>query len=144
MSNYTSQALVGGFISPQNLIALTDDQQSGQFNLIVFEQVATSVSNMIDGMLASIYSVPFSQVNPPTLVQSACTIITCQKLMNRRLVPGEKNPFDKEAEILLGQLEQIARGIGGLDNATSRAFSPGYVEATPSPLGGGAFYGGCR
>jgi len=134
VSQYTNQDLIGGLISPQNLISLTDDEQSGLLNMAVLNQVIQSVSGQIDGILAAIYQTPFNQVNPPPLVQQAATFMACFALMRRRLVPGEKNPFEDDNALFTKRLNDVANGKGGLDANTLRAFPPGVAQVYCSPL----------
>ena len=126
MSQYTNQNAISGYISAQNLIALTDDNGTGSIDLGVLSAVMTSVSATIDGLLSPIYTVPFSPI--PALVAEAATQMACKTLMGRRLVPGEVNPFKTAAESLWSALERIAQNRGGLDANTRAAFVPGHVE----------------
>jgi phage gp36-like protein len=132
MSAYTNQNLLAGYISSQNLIALTDDTASGQVNVAVLNQSIASASATVDGLLCATYQTPFT--NPPAQVIEAATIFTCEALFGRRLVPGENNPFKSQAASWRETLKGIAQNGGGLDAATPRAYTPGYVEQIWSRL----------
>jgi phage gp36-like protein len=133
MSLYTSQTLISpGHISPENLVALTDDQGSGQVNQATLTSAMVSASSLVDGLLCATYVVPF--VNPPTIVQEAATIFACEILMRRRLVQGETNPFTADAHTWRDTLKAICQKGGGLDSATTRAYPPGYVQQIPSRI----------
>lgn len=128
---YTSQSLINGYISAQNLINLTDDNGTGSLDFSVLNAAMTTASNVVDGMLSATYQVPFTGTFP-TLVVQAATIFTCEALFDRRLVPGENNIFRSRADGFRKQLEQIAQNRGGLDSGTLAVVAAGYVEWTPS------------
>lgn len=131
MSAYTSQAMISGYISGQNLINLTDDNGTGSVDQGVLSSIIMSVSSTIDGLLAPTYQTPFKGT-PPNLVTEAATQFACEALMGRRLVPGEVNPFKERAKAMWELLKNVAQNRGGLDNAAPAAFNPGYVQATCS------------
>lgn len=133
MSAYTTQANLNGFISGQNLINLTDDGGTGQVDQNVLSATIGICSNTVDAMLSATYSVPFTGV-VPTLVGQATTIFTCEALFDRRLVPGEANPFRTRADGFRKQLEWIAQNRGGLDSGTLAAVPVGIVQVTYNPV----------
>lgn len=142
MSQYTNYNLINGYISDANLISLTDDDQSGQLNQDVLNNVIIAVSGTVDALLADIYQIPFNQVNVPPLIQEAATMMACFALCRRRLVPGESNPFNNENDYYTKKLRDIAEGKAGLDANTRRAFPPVIVNAHRSRLNESDYYWG--
>ena len=128
ISFYSSQSQISGYISGSNLINLTDDNGTGSIDQGVLNSVITAVSNTVDGLLSCVYAVPFNPV--PTLVAEAATTFACESLMRRRLVPGEENPFTREANSFRELLKEIAQKRGGLNATTVSAFPAGIVQAT--------------
>lgn len=130
MSCYTSQTILDGYFSQQNLIWATDDNNTGSLNLTVLNQVMATASGEVDAMLGAVYATPFANPVPPTVVQAA-TLFACEALVGRRLVQGEPNKFSERATAYRKLLSTIAQNRGGLDAATPSAISAGYVQTFP-------------
>jgi phage gp36-like protein len=91
VSAYCTTADIQGEIQNADLIACTDDDNTGNINQTILNQVISNASGEIDRLVGNVYDTPFNPA-PPS-VESMAIIITCYRLYRRRLVPDEKNIF---------------------------------------------------
>jgi phage gp36-like protein len=131
---YTTQALIEAEIASQDLIALTDDGNTGSINSTVLSNLITNVSTWIDGKIANIYDVPFATA--PTLIQSICLSVVCYRLYRRRLTPDEKNNYFGDYKDAMELLNQINKGEMHLDLSQARNFPQGAVVSRVTTYGG--------
>lgn len=72
----------------------------------------------------------------PDKITNAATTLFCYELMRRRLVPDEKNPFERDAKSVKDELLKIANGELVLDGTYRDFFGPVAAWVQQSVLGG--------
>lgn len=139
MSAYTTQAEIEGEIQPSDLIALTDDNNTGMLNATVLNQIIANASGYIDRKVANIYGaqLPFNPV-PPSVASMALTI-ACYRLYRRRLTPDEKNNYYDDFKDVETTLNEINKGDSHLSDVTLRDFPQGAIAGQPVIYSGGVF-----
>ena len=122
-----------------DLIALTDDDNTGLLNSAVLDQVIANASGYIDRKIANIYGsqLPFNPA--PLSVASLALTITCYRLFRRREVPDEKNKFFEDFKDACDFLNQVNKGEMRLDDVISRDFPQGAMTGQPVIYSGGIF-----
>ena len=135
MSFYCSQSAVLGEIRRKDLIALTDDNRTGDIDTVVLNQVIESASGYIDSKLANIYGnqLPFNPI--PSSVASMALTVTCYRLLRRAEVPDEKNKFYEAWQDVREFLDRVNRGEAMIDDVISRDFSAVAYTARNTTFG---------
>jgi phage gp36-like protein len=141
MSAYCQLSDVQGLIQANDLIALTDDNQTGQLNQTVLNSVITSSSGVIDRYVSNIYTVPFASPYPSAIVNAAL-IITCYNLYLRRETPTELNKFKKDYEDTISYLRAINKGEMHIDQVPQRSFTQGAYTGRITTYGGSGIFAG--
>jgi len=136
MSAYTTQSAIEGEIAPSDLIAFTDDGNTGSLNETILNQIIANASGYIDARVANIYEVPFDPV--PSAVASMALSIVCYRLFRRRLTPDEKNPFYEEWKEVRAFLDEVNKGEAHIDLTQQRDFPQGALTSQPSIYTGGS------
>lgn len=123
MSAYTNKTAILGEFQLSDLIALTDDDRTGQVNDTVLNQVIENASGYIDSKIANIYGqqLPFDPA--PSSVASMALTITCYRLLRRRSVPDEKNNFQQDWLDVKDFLDRVNQGLAMIDDVPSRDFA---------------------
>ena len=142
MSAYTSKTAILGEIQMSDLIALTDDDNTGSLNETVLNQVIANASGYIDRKVANIYGAQLPFVPVPVSVASLALIIACYRLYRRRLVPDEKNNFAGEYNDACDFLNKVNIGEMHLDDVPSRDFPQGAITGQTTIYGNSPFSGG--
>jgi phage gp36-like protein len=124
MSAYVTETDMIGRMGQAGINAATSDDGTGVLNTAVLNSIITSASAMVDMKLALLYAVPFNPV--PPAVFSATLSIACYMVQARALTPKERNIFADEYDDAMKFLNRVADGKIGLDQTTSRAFSPAF------------------
>ncbi len=122
MSLYTNQASIEGEIQDADLIALTDDNNTGQINQTVLIQAIANASGKIDEKCANLYGEQLPFVPVPASVASMALTIVCYRLYRRREVPDEKNKFYEEYKNVLAFLDEVNTGDKHLNDIPGRDF----------------------
>ncbi len=135
---YCNQADIEGEIQNSDLIALTDDTQTGNINSTILNQVISNASSYIDSLVSNIYTTPFADPVPSTVKSMAITIV-CYRLLRRRLVPDEKNNFYDEFVSVNEFLKQVNIGEQHISQAPARTFPQGAVNSRPTVYGNNTF-----
>lgn len=122
MSIYTDQTAIEGEIQPLELKQLTDDQNTGELNSTVLNQVIINSSGEIDQACSNLYGqqLPFQPV--PSSVANMTLTITCYRLYRRRAVPDEQNKFFKEYSRVRDFLDDVNTGDKHLSDVPVRDF----------------------
>ena len=92
---------------------LTDNRELGETNGL-FDQLNSNAADDIDGILAAVYSVPFS-VPVPAVVKSSSRAILLYKIFDRRSQKGSRNPYysqDRDARQNLTDFAESKRALG--------------------------------
>lgn len=137
MSAYVTQAQILGAISMTDLIALTDDDNTGDINTTVLNQAIANASTDIDGYVANIYDTPFDPV--PAAVSNYALAIVCYQLIRRRLTPDEKNIFYSQYKDTIDFLQKVNNGEAHIPQTPARSFTQGAVVARATVFGGSIF-----
>jgi phage gp36-like protein len=124
MSAYTTQQAIQGNIHYNDLVALTDDTNSGQLNQAVLQQVIENASGVVDMFCANIYGnqIPFNPV--PSSVASMTLTIACYMLFERAQIPPEQNKFFPRYKMVMNFLQKVNSGEMHLDDVIDRDYSP--------------------
>lgn len=131
---YCTIADIKGEISPDDLIALTDDNETGSVDETVLAQIIDNASGYIDARVGNIYSVPFAAPAPPTVKNMAITI-ACYRLFRRRLTPDEKNLFAEDFMECKQFLDEVNEGKKHLDQSIPRSFPQGTYTGRGTSFG---------
>jgi phage gp36-like protein len=83
MVNYCQVSDIQMIAVAQDLIDLTDDENTGEMNQAIVTQYISDASELIDDYLRGRYELPF--VNAPGLLLRICRDITLYKLYGRRI-----------------------------------------------------------
>lgn len=140
MSTYCNQQMIQGAIQNADLISLTDDDQTGQLNTTVLNQVITNASGQVDMYCANIYGtqLPFSDAPAtPQSVANLALTIACYMLYERRETPHELNKFAKRYDAAIAMLEKINTGDMHLNDVPFRDFA----QVAFTARGNGGIYG---
>lgn len=123
MSAYTTRTAILGEIQLSDLIALTDDDRTGQVNDTVLNQIIENSSGYIDSKIANIYGqqLPFNPV--PSSVASMALTVTCYRLYRRRSIPDEKNNYNQDWLDVKEFLDRVNQGEAMIDDVPSRDFA---------------------
>jgi len=116
-----------------DLIALTDDDNTGSLNQSILDSIIAAAGDTIDAAIGNIYQVPISPVVAP--ITSWALTITCYMLYRRRLVPDEKNNFTEAYNRVTKLLDMVNDGKYRLNLEESRDFSQVAVAATSTIYG---------
>lgn len=127
---YTERAKILAYIAENDLVAMLDDNRDGLEDTGLLTAIINTVSADVDGRISSIYNVPIAPT-PPALSYST-TVLVCEALFKRRLVPTEKNPFAKMADDVRDRLTKIGNGELPLDLNVPRDFA--QVAAVTAPV----------
>ena len=143
MSIYTNQAAVNGELPMQDLIGLTDDDQTGQLNVTILNQIIANASGEVDQACANIYGgqLPFNPV--PLSVANMALTIACYRLIRRRNTADEQNKFYQEYKRVRDFLDEVNTGDKHLDDVPTRDFPQGALTGRSIIYGGGVFGTGC-
>jgi len=135
MSAYTTQAAVLGEIRRRDLIALTDDDKTGDIDSTVLNQVIASSSGYIDSKLANIYGaqLPFNPI--PSSVANMALTIACYRLFRRAEVPDEKNKFYESWQDVKDFLDRVNKGDAMIDDVIDRDYSQVAFNARNTTFG---------
>jgi phage gp36-like protein len=130
---YCTQADIEGEISADDLIALTDDQETGSLNATVLAQIIDNASGYIDARVGNIYAVPF--VPTPPSVRNMAITIACYRLFRRRLTPDEKNLFTEDFNEVKAFLDEVNEGKKHIDQSVARTFTQGAFTGRGTAYG---------
>ena len=134
MPAYTDQTAIEAEVPPAHLTDGLDDDGDGVADEGRLDQLIANAATEIDGMLGSIYTVPFE--DPPALVQHAALVFVCENIYRRRERMGDRNPYSGEASRLRMRLEAIGAGKAPLVASEARVNTPGAAITETSRLGG--------
>lgn len=109
---YIDQEILERYISQDELIKLTDDDNSGNVNTQNLNEAINSASNEFENFLSGIYQIP-SEL-PPLLVNILCDI-TIYNLYKRRYRLDMPESITEIYKSAIDKLEKIAKGIIELD-----------------------------
>lgn len=141
MATYCTQSDIEAEVGAPDLIAFTDDENTGTINTTILNNLIVNASNYIDGKVGNIYAVPFGNPVPP-VIQSMCVTIVCYRLYRRRLAAQENNTFEDDYNDVREILNKVNIGEQHLDLTTPRNYPQGAVVSRPTTYGGGPLGGG--
>ena len=108
---------VVGRIPPQYLTDALDDDEDGQEDAGLFDNLVATVSNDVDGYLAGIFTTPFFDP-APAQVKAAALVLFFEALYDRRPV-GDNNPWRARANEWRSRLQRIGKRELPLDAGES-------------------------
>jgi phage gp36-like protein len=120
---YVTRQQVEDKIPPPVLLDALDDDGDGQEDSGRFDSIVATASQEVEGYLAGLYTVPFSDP-APAKARAAAFAFTCELIYNRR----ESRIPDWLAEQLKfwrSHLEKVANREVPFDAAVDKAFVPG-------------------
>jgi phage gp36-like protein len=122
VSQYTTQSAIQGSIQMSDLIALTDDDNTGNLNTTILDQVIVNASGVVDMYCANLYGeqLPFSTV--PSSVANMALIIACYQLYERRETAFEQNKFGQRYKEVITFLKLVNTGEMHLNDVPFRDF----------------------
>jgi len=123
---YITQPAIEAKVPAPVLIDALDDDGDGQADDGLLDQIIQNASDAVDGYLAGLYTVPFSDPIPAA-VTTATLIFTLEDIYSRRNIPDAQNPFSKQANDWRARLTKIGNRELPLDAATEKTFTPGAV-----------------
>ena len=137
---YITQAQIEAIVPPPVLTDALDDDQDGQRDPGMLDQIIANASNACDALICSRYAVPFA--TPPASLSRAALCLAVAMIYGRREVPDEKLPPEaKEAKQWRDYLRQAGMGEVQLDIAATvpllaqgggNAYVPGRVPLPDS------------
>lgn len=130
---YTNQAAILGQIQMEDLIALTDDDNTGNLNSEILNAIIAASDDKINAAIANIYQVPVNPIAPP--ITSWSLTITCYMLYRRRLTPDEKNNFTEDYRQVISALDSVNKGEYHLNLTEVRDFSQVQVAGRSTIYG---------
>jgi phage gp36-like protein len=119
-------------IAGPDLIAALDDGDMadlippGTLDTVRLGYIMNTASAEVDSYLAAAYTVPLSAYSP--VAYNAALMFACEKIMNRRLTPPNKNIFSERAGSYRATLKKIQEDGYGLDASIPRAYPPGVAN----------------
>jgi phage gp36-like protein len=108
MSNYCQISDIQLVVPAQDLIDLTDDENTGQMNQTIITQYISDASEEIDDYLRGRYDLPFA--NPPGLLLRLCRDISVYKLYGRRIRLNPPEAIKDAANRSYKFLDRIQKG----------------------------------
>lgn len=133
---YTINNAILGNIQSSDLIALTDDDGTGNINQPVLDTIIQNAGDVIDGCIGNIYDTPVSPAVAP--IPSWSLTITCYMLYRRRLVPDEKNNFTEQYNLVMSLLAKVNNGEYRLALPLVRDFAQVAFSGRQTIYGGGS------
>ncbi len=133
--SYCTTAQILGEIQQSDLIAATDDDNTGNINQTILDQVISNAEGEINRLVGNVYDVPFNPA-PPSIVTIAI-IITCYRLYRRRLVPDEKNNFWPDYREVREFLQKVHMREDVLDLSVEANYSQVQANVRPTIYGYG-------
>ena len=115
------------------LLQAVDDDKDGTADPGVWDAIAESASDEVDGYLGQSYKVPFASPVPALVSQSAL-IFAGEMVYHRRGAFGDSNPFASRAVRIRERLERIGRGDEPLTPGTKHQTEAVAVITEPSRL----------
>lgn len=116
-----------------DLIALTDDDNTGELNQTILDSIISAAGDTIDAAIGNIYQVPITNAASP--ITSWALTITCYMLYRRRLVPDEKNNFTEAHNRVTQLLDMVNDGKYRLNLDEQRDFYQVAIAATSTIYG---------
>ncbi len=120
-------------VIPQDtLIALTDDNDTGELNQALVEEVLEAASITIDGYLTAA-GMPVDRENPLQELRAICLSLAGYQLHLRR--DNISEAWTKQYDIALRRLDKIAPAMGSASTSSLPADGPGEtlrVKAAPA------------
>lgn len=108
-----------------------DDDSDGIADAGVWDSIAVSAGDAVDGLLGGRFHIPFAEPLPP-IVTNAAQVFALEILYQRRGISPEQNPWAKQADDMRAMLRQIAKGAIPLAPDKKAANRPGTIIAEPS------------
>jgi len=126
-SPYVQRDEVDALIPPGVVIKALDDDGDGEEDEGVWEKLADTIQNVIDGYLAPRFSLPLATV--PKLVKSCALTLANEAIYDRCGFSGDKNPWASRSKAVHQLLQNIMNGdLGlGVDHEPANA-TPGIVS----------------
>ncbi len=123
MSAYCTQQAINGQIQNADLISLTDDDNTGQLNQTILNQVIENASGVVDMYCANLYGTQLPFFPVPQSVANLALTIACYMLYERRETPFEQNKFGIRYKQSISMLEKINTGDMHLNDVPFRDFA---------------------
>ena len=120
---YVQREEVDALIPPAVVIKALDDDNDGEEDEGVWDKLATTIQNVIDGYLAPRFSLPLATV--PKLVKSCALTLANEAIYDRSGFSGEKNPWAGRSKAVHELLKSIMTSDIGL--------GPDYEPANETP-----------
>lgn len=120
-----------GKMPDRDLVAALDDNQDGEIDTEVWQQIQQDVQDEIDGVLGQAYTVPFPDPIP-AVVKLAAKRFAVEAVYARRNLVGEKQPWVVDANASRKKLSSIANGNEPLWPDKGRSLPSGSVISEPA------------
>lgn len=120
---YVTREQVAARIPPPVLNDALDDNGDGTEDDGLFDQVVAAASQEVDGYLAGLFTVPFTDP-APAKVKAAAFAFTCEAIYQRRNVPFP-DWLKLQVEFWRKHLTAVGNRDLPFDAAISKAFTPG-------------------
>jgi phage gp36-like protein len=132
---YTTQQRLETAIPGPHLIDALDDNGDGQIDAPVLAEILQSASDAVDAALSGLFTTPFVGLIPAAVSEAAFTF-ACERIYDRRLATGDKNPWADRADTWRTTLAEIGAGKRPLDAALEKSFTPGAAVTLPATIDG--------
>jgi len=123
---YASIDDLKSLLSEQELIDLTDDEESGVVNDEIVNKAIEDASAEVDAFLIGRYEVPILPV--PKVIRKLCVDIAIYNLFSRRLQDEIPENVRKRYEDAISLLKMIANGQIFLSVSSPEHSASGYVK----------------
>lgn len=107
---YLNEGILGKYISNDELIKLTDDENSGGINTERLNEAINAASNEFDNYLRDIYDIALFPSPLPEMLTQIIADIAIYNLYKRRFRLDMPESISKIYEIAVDKLTKIARG----------------------------------
>lgn len=112
------------YVPERELIETTDDTNTGEVNASLVDTIISDASELVDGYLSALYSVPLADVSK--LIKSITVDIAVYLLYSRRLSLEMPDSLSARYKNALNLLEKIRKGEISLGMPTAT------TESTPA------------
>lgn len=122
---YVTRAQVEAKIPAQLLLEALEDDGDGLEDAGLFDELVDLASQEADGLVSTIYPVPFADP-APAAIRTAAFVFTCEAVYQRRGIDADSNPWTKQANWWRNRLGKVGEGEMPIDAAEEQSSGAEY------------------
>lgn len=127
---YLVRADVESKIPPATIVEALDDDNDGIEDYELWDKLAATIDNDIDGALSQRYPLPLAA--PPAYLRAGACVLACETLFQRRGIAADQNPFTSAANKFRAKLDALSTGKESLIVGAAPAKPPISIITEPA------------